>query len=69
MNVPKRTFPEVKPTKRKIDDSRILFLHEYILGETFEIENDVRWELLTLVSPQSACVFLEGVSYVERARK
>lgn len=66
MGTPERTFPEVKPAKRKVDDGRILFFHKYVLGESSEVENDVRRELLTLVSSQSTCIFLKGVGHVER---
>ena len=66
MDTPGRTLPEVKPAERKIDDRRILFFHEYVLGESFEVENDIRWELLTLVSPQGARIFLGGVCHVQR---
>ena len=60
----KRTLPEVKSTERKVDDRWILFFHKYILGESLEVENDIRWKLLTLVSPQRACVFLKGVGHI-----
>ena len=57
----KRTLPEVKPAERKVDDGWILFFHKYVLGEPLEVEDNIRWELLTLVSSQGACVFLKGV--------
>jgi len=63
-NAPERTLPEVKPAEREVDDRRILLFHKYVLGEPFEVENDIRWELLTLVSSQSSCIFLEGVGHV-----
>ena len=49
-NRQRRTLPEVKPAERKVDDRWIFFFHKYILGEPLEVENDIRWELLTLVS-------------------
>jgi len=64
----KRTFPEVKPAEREIHDGRILFFHEYVLGEPFKVENNIRWELLTLVSSQNARIFLKSVGNAERVR-
>ena len=64
MHTPKRTFPEVKSAKWKINDCRILFFHEYILGESPKVENNIRWELLTLVSSQNARIFLKSVGNV-----
>jgi hypothetical protein len=61
MYIPKRTFPEVKPAERKIDDRQILLFHEYVLGELFKVENNIWRELLTLVSSQSARIFLKCV--------
>lgn len=68
MYTPKRTFPEVKPAEREIDNGRILFFHEYVLGEPFKVENNIRWELLTLVSSQNARVFLESVGNAHQVR-
>lgn len=62
-NAPKRTFPKVEPTEREIDDCWILFFHEYVLGESPEVEDNIWWELLTLVSSHNPRVFLECVSH------
>ena len=63
MNDLKRTLPEVEPAERKVDDCRILFFHEYVLGEPSEVENNIRRKLLTLVSSQSTRIFLRWVGY------
>ena len=69
MYTPKRTFPEVKPAKRKIDDRRILFLHEYVLSESFKVENNIRRELLALVSSQNARIFLKSAGNAWRVQE
>lgn len=46
------TFTEVKPSKGKIDDCRILFFHECILCKPFEMEDDVLWEALAFEPSQ-----------------
>jgi len=36
-----RTFHQVQAAQREVDDSRILLFHEDILGEAFEMEDNI----------------------------
>ncbi len=36
-----RTFHHVQAAQWEVDDSRILLFHEDILGEAFEVENNI----------------------------
>lgn len=54
MDAPALTLSKVESAQRKVDDRWVLFFHEYVLSEPFEIENDVWWELLALVTFQNA---------------
>ena len=52
------TFFQIQASEWKVDDSRILFFHEHILREAFEMQDDIPRQPLTFESTQLTGRFL-----------
>jgi len=63
------TFFEVQATQREVNNCRVLLLNEVVLGETLEMNNDVRWQPLAFIASQMSSRFLGGNQLEDHERE